>query len=277
MQPLVTLTTDFGFSDGYVGTMHGVIWGICPDARIVSLAHDIEPQNLRQGAFVIHLAHRYFPAGTVHVVVVDPGVGSTRRAIAMRTKNAFFVAPDNGILSHVLATEEVLEMIDLTEREYWLPEVSQTFHGRDIFAPVGAHIAAGVPFSKLGRPISDPVTYTIPEPEIAPDGTITGHVLYVDRFGNLITDVPGALLEGLTDWDVEIGGKVVRGICNAYSAVQPGELLALVDASGNLEIAQRNGSAALAIGVSHDGEFSLRRTSLRPVRRLWSTKTIAKT
>jgi S-adenosylmethionine hydrolase len=259
MRPLVTLTTDFGLADGYVGTMHGVILGICPDARIVDLAHDIEPQNLRQGAFVIHMAHRYFPAGTIHVVVVDPGVGSARRAIAMRTGNATFVAPDNGILSHVMSTEKVLELVELTEREYWLPEVSRTFHGRDIFAPVGAYIAAGVPLCKLGQPISDPVAYPIPEPQVAADGAIIGRVLYADRFGNLVTDVPGELLGGIADWDIEIGGRRIRGISSSYSAAEEGELLALVDSSGRLEIAQRNGSAAAATGVGQDAKLELRR------------------
>ena len=249
MTPIVTLTTDFGLSDGYVGTMHGVILGICPPARIVDLSHDIAPQNVHQGAFVLHMAHRYFPPGTVHVVVVDPGVGSERRAIAVQTANACFVAPDNGVLSYVLASGTPLAQVELTRSEYWLPEISQTFHGRDIFAPVGAHLANGVPIEALGTPLDNPVRLPLSQPEIRSDGSILAHVRYVDRFGNLITDAEGALLGDHRDWVIEVSGQRVVGVSSSYAETPKGELLALIDSSGCLEIAVREGSGAASIGA----------------------------
>ena len=247
----MTLTTDFGLDDAYVGVMHGVILGICPEARIVDLCHHIAPQNVRQAAFVLQTAHRYFPPGTVHVVVVDPGVGSARRALAVRTRRAFFVAPDNGVLSYLLEDEPPLEQVHLTQREYWLPAISQTFHGRDIFAPVGAHLAKGVPLAALGQPAEDLVRLPMWRPKTGPDGVIRAQVLHVDHFGNLITNVPGEMLEG-RDWVVQVKGHGVQGLSRAYAEVEEGALLALVGSSGHLEIAVRNGSAAALTGAGPD-------------------------
>jgi len=251
--PIITLTTDFGEADGYVGAMKGVILGIAPEARIVDISHDIEPQNVRQAAYVLSTAVPYFPQGTIHVVVVDPGVGSARRPIAVRTGSAYFVGPDNGVFSHALAREQeagVKEptVLHLNRREFWLPTISQTFHGRDIFSPVAAHLAAGVPFEMLGTPISDPVILSLPRPERMPDGSIRGEVLHADRFGNLITDIPMSWLAG-NQWVFEIAGRRIEGLSATYAAVRRHALLALPGSEGLLEIAVREGSAAERLGV----------------------------
>ena len=244
MNPLITLTTDFGLADGYVGTMHGVILGICPTARIVDLCHDIPPQDVRRAAFVLYTTYRFFPPGVIHVVVVDPGVGSERRIIALQTKEAYFVAPDNGVLSYILAREEILEQVQLTRREFWLPTISHTFHGRDIMAPAAAHLARGVPLHDLGEPVADLVKFPLPQPEMQPDGSIVGHILHVDRFGNLISDVRQELLSGRHNLVIQCAGQQIEGIQASYAAVAERELVALIGSSGHLEIAVRNGNAA---------------------------------
>ncbi len=263
--PLITMTTDFGMSDGYVGTMKGVILSIAPDATIVDITHDIQPHAISQAAFVVASAAPYFPPGTIHLVVVDPGVGSERRAIAVQTKKAIFVAPDNGVLTFVLqpfADESVpAKIIHLTRRKYWLPQVSSTFHGRDIFAPVAAHLAAGVSISKLGKPIDDPVLLDIPQPRQISDGSLQGHVIYVDRFGNLVTDIPAAWLGKEKQWRVEVAGRVVEQLSPTYADVSRGQLLALIGSSGLLELAVREGSAALMLGIGVGASVVVRPTN----------------
>jgi S-adenosylmethionine hydrolase len=194
--PIITLTTDFGVADGYVGTMKGVILGIVPDARLVDISHEITPQNVRQAAYVLYTAYPFFPLYTVHLAVVDPGVGGTRRPIALRTPVGYFVGPDNGILSYVMACEPVEALVELADPRYRLPHVSHTFHGRDVFAPAAAHLAAGIPIAALGPPVADPVTFPPPRLEVGPDG-ITGEVLHADRFGNVITSI------GRLEWSEE--------------------------------------------------------------------------
>ena len=194
--PIITLTTDFGVADGYVGTMKGVILGIVPDARLVDISHEITPQNVRQAAYVLYTAYPFFPPGTIHLAVVDPGVGGTRRPIALRTPKGYFVGPDNGILSYVMAREPVEALVELADPRYRLPHVSHTFHGRDVFAPAAAHLAAGVPIAALGPPVADPVTFPPPRLEVGPD-IITGEVLHADRFGNVITSI------GRLEWSEE--------------------------------------------------------------------------
>ena len=252
--PLITMTTDFGLSDGYVGAMKGVILSIAPETTIVDITHDIQPHAIVQAAFVVAAVAPYFPSGTIHLVVVDPGVGSERRAIAVQTKKATFVAPDNGVLTFILRplTEETgppAKIIQLTRRKYWLSKVSSTFHGRDIFAPVAAHLAAGVSFSKLGKPIDDPVLLDLPQPRQISDGSLQGHVIYVDRFGNLVTDIPAAWLGGSREWQVEVAGRTVRQLSPTYADVARGQLLALIGSAGLLELAVREGSAALMLGI----------------------------
>jgi S-adenosylmethionine hydrolase len=258
MSALITLTTDFGLQDGYVGTMKGVILGINPQATIVDLCHDIAPQDVREAAYVLYTAYHHFPPRTVHVVVVDPGVGSERRAIALRTRQAVFVAPDNGVLSYVVAQAEILGIVHLTNPRYWLAEVSATFHGRDIFAPVAGHLSRGVPFSELGQPIHDIVLLPLPQPKARPDGTLIGHILHVDRFGNCITDVRAERLPTEGPLTVEVAGRRIVGLSPTYASGEEGEFVTLIGSEGHLEIAVRGGSAAQALGARAGDEIVVR-------------------
>ncbi len=246
---VITLLTDFGTKDPYVAIMRAVILRINPAATIVDLCHDISPQDVEEAAFVLSTAYPYFPEDAVHLIVVDPGVGSERRAIAARTPRGTFVAPDNGVLSYVFARELVSQVVHLTNATYWLSPVSDTFHGRDIFAPAAAHLSLGLALADLGPAISDPVRFDITEPQAQNDGTIVGQVLYIDGFGNLITNIPGERLPAGRALRVRIAGQNVAGPLKAYAEVRDGQLLALVDSSGYLEIAVRNGSAAATLRV----------------------------
>ncbi len=246
--PLITLTTDFGLQDSFVGTMKGVILGITPDARLVDLTHDVPPQDVRAGAYALYAAYRYFSAETVHLAVVDPGVGSARRAVALRTSWGTFVAPDNGLLSLVLSRETVDEAVALENPAYRLPHVSRTFHGRDVFAPAAAHIARGVPLAELGPAVTDLATFPVSRP-VSRGHTLIGQVIYVDRFGNLVTDVLEADLTGPVA-TVAAGSARIAGLSDTYAAVAPGQALALIGSAGHLEIAVREGSAARTLGLS---------------------------
>ena len=255
---LITLTTDFGLADSYVGAMKGVILGIEPTATIVDISHDIAPQDVREAAYVVYTAYPYFPPDTIHVVVVDPGVGSRRRAIALRAAQASFVAPDNGVLSYVLAREGMREAVSLTNSRYHRPTVSHTFHGRDIFAPVAAHLARGVPLIELGEPLTEIVTFSLPQPQVLPDGKVVGHVLHIDRFGNLILDVREGdctLREGLV---LEVAGRRIQGLGCTFTDVPAGELVAYIGSSGHLEIALREGNAAQSLGMKIEDKILLR-------------------
>jgi hypothetical protein len=245
---VITLLTDFGTADGYAGIMHGVILRINPKAIVVDVCYDIAPQDVHAAAFVLSMVYPYFPVDTIHVVVVDPGVGGERRALAVRASVGVFVAPDNGVLSYVFAREPISEMVHLTESRYWLSPLSNTFHGRDLFAPVAAHISLGVPLSDLGSTVEDPVLFAVPEAQVQEDGSILGQVLHVDRFGNLITNIPRQLLPA-GQVRVHVADRHVIGPVEAYALAADGELLALIDATDCLEISVRNGSAAAVLGV----------------------------
>jgi S-adenosylmethionine hydrolase len=255
---LITLTTDFGLADSYVGVMKGVILGIDPSATIVDISHDIAPQDVREAAYVVYTAHLYFPPDTVHVVVVDPGVGSRRRAIALRTAQACFVAPDNGVLSYVLTREEMREAVSLNNSSYHLRTVSHTFHGRDIFAPVAAHLARGVPLSELGETLTEIVTFSLPQPQVLPDGEVVGHVLHIDRFGNLILDIrEGDFILG-REIILEVAGRHIRGLGRTFTDVPVGELVAYIGSADHLEIALREGNAAQSLGMEIGDKILLR-------------------
>lgn len=257
----ITFTTDFGLTGPYVASMKGVILGISPGAVMIDITHAIQPQNIQQTAIVLDAAIPYFPAGTIHVVVVDPGVGSERRPIAVFTDRACFVGPDNGVFSHIYRDEHVREIRHLSNSNFHLPAVSHTFHGRDIFAPVAAHLAAGVPPSVLGQIIADPVTAHFPAPEQRPDGGIRGRIIYADGFGNLISNIPRQWLNARANWIFEIAGTTITGLSATYSDVQPGELLALGGSAGLIEIAQRNGSAARHLGIGAGEALTVRPAS----------------
>jgi hypothetical protein len=244
---IITLTTDFGLADGYVGIMKGVILGIARGVQLVDLSHDIPPQDVREAIYLLDVAAPYFTEGTVHLAVVDPGVGSERRALVVCTGRACYVGPDNGLFTRPLA-EPGAQAWALDRPEFWLPQVSRTFHGRDIFAPAAAHLANGAPPGEMGRSIADPVRLALTAPTRTPNGAIRGQVVHVDRFGNLISDVPAAWVAG-EGWQCRIAGETFAGIRGTYASVSPGALLMLIGSGGTLEIAERNGNAARRLGV----------------------------
>jgi S-adenosylmethionine hydrolase len=252
---IVALLTDFGWADGYVGVMKGVILSIAPHVTLVDLSHDVAPQDVRGAAFVLYAAVPYFPPDTVHLVVVDPGVGSVRRAIAVRSAQGTFVAPDNGVLSYVLAAGPPQIAVSLSNPQYHLAQVSRTFHGRDIFAPAAAHLACGVPITELGEPIRDLITFPMPKPRTRADGTLIGQVIHVDHFGNVITNLRREDIPWPDEAVVlEIGGQVIGGLHETYAQARPGEPLALIGSSGHLEIAVAGGNAARRLSVNREDE-----------------------
>lgn len=240
---LITLLTDFGLSDVYVGVMKGIIAQINPHLTVVDLTHQIPPQNLAAARFNLMNAYPYFPRGTVHIAVVDPGVGSHRRGIALQLDEGFLVGPDNGLFSGVLNQRQVLEAVELSNPEYWrTPTPSTTFHGRDIFASVGAHLASGVAIAQLGKSI-DPNTLVqlpLPEPTFSISG-IRGCIQYIDHFGNLVTNIPGTEVQGKI-WSVAIGDRIITS-SQTYSARPLGEVVALIGSHGWVEIAVHGGNA----------------------------------
>ena len=247
-RPVITLTTDFGQADGYVGAMKGVILSLCPDAALVDISHEIRPQAVEQAAYVLSTAVAYYPPGTVHLVVVDPGVGSERRPLAVQTERAMYVSPDNGVISLALAQDPARQAVRLAEQRYRLPSVSATFHGRDIFAPAAAHLACGASLIEMGEalPVSALVELSISTPEPQPGGWRCV-ILHVDRFGNLITNFQ--ILPHQRGIEVSAGGRRIGPISHTFSDVAPGELLAYVGSSGYLELAAREGSAAETLSL----------------------------
>jgi hypothetical protein len=242
----ITLLTDFGLRDGYVGVMKGVIAGLCPKAETIDIGHEIPPQDIRSAAFLIERSFRYFPAGTVHVVVVDPGVGSERKGLVLRSEGHYFVGPDNGVFTGVLKGAEVR---NLGEPKYWLAKVSSTFHGRDIFSPVAAHLANGVPFEEFGPKLTDPVFLPEVSPERTSDGW-KGRVVYVDRFGNLVTNLGPEVLDSGGPSVIALEDGSEWPVVATYSSVGVGERCAVVGGFDRLELSINGGSAAEMAGVS---------------------------
>lgn len=245
---IITLTTDFGTADGYVGAMKGVILNLAPEVTVVDIGHDVPPQDVRHGVRLLATAAPYFPSGTIHVAVVDPGVGSSRRGIALRTPIGTFVGPDNGLFTPFLA--ERLVCVALTNPATHRHPTSGTFHGRDVFAPVAGHLANGLPLAELGPPVDDPVLLPRPQTRRLADGRLRAEVVYVDRFGSLITNV-GPLEHDeidLSDILVVVGDLSLR-VRRTYVDEVPGALFALVGSDGYLEIAARADSAAERLGL----------------------------
>jgi len=249
--PVISLLTDFGNKDGFVGTMKGVIWGICPGAQIADISHEIPPQNIRAGAITLWRAAPYFPAGSVHIAVVDPGVGTQRRPMAAQLGSQFYVGPDNGLFTPLIEDARIkgdtTRFVALENPAYRLQNVSRTFHGRDIFAPAGAHLAAGVRLDELGGAFTDPVLLPLSQPERNAFG-YTAHISFIDAFGNCTTDLPWTEVEG-RDLLIKVKDRVIRGLSPSYGHHEPGELIALIDSENFLEVAVVNGSAAAALGV----------------------------
>jgi len=254
---MLTLTTDFGLEDVYVGVMKGVIANLNPDLKVIDLTHQVPPQNIAAGRFCLMNAVPYFPENTVHVAVVDPGVGSERKGCAIAFSEGYLVGPDNGLFSGVIRQFPVQKAVALTNPQYWRVEtVSHTFHGRDIFAPVGAHLARGVPLEELGEPIPlDQLTdYSFPEPEITAD-QILGSIQYIDYFGNLITNIPATAVQG-KQWWVTLNQQQIPS-AKTYSSFPPQQLLALIGSHGWVEIAINQGNAAAALSLSYGSMIAL--------------------
>lgn len=254
---LVTLITDFGLRDEYVGVMKGVAAGIDPTLRVIDITHGIDAQDIVHGAHILAAACDYFPAKTVHLAVVDPGVGSGRRILAVETARYRFVAPDNGLLERVLAGRRIQAMVAVENRHFYLPQVSRTFHGRDIFMPVAAHLAGGVALAELG-PAIDPqqmVAGVVPGCRIISPGCIEGVVIAADRFGNLLTSIDAAAIAALVrtgsvaDLVVEAGGRSIRGLAPSYAAAARHAPLAIIGSRGLLEISVNCGDAGKTLGL----------------------------
>jgi S-adenosylmethionine hydrolase len=244
--PIVSLTTDFGLDDGYVGAMQGIILDICPAATICMISHTIPPQDIQTAAFVLYQIIDYYPSRAVHCVVVDPGVGSERRAVAIKTNQGILVGPDNGVFSFVLDVVDVLETVTLTNPHYQLPWVSATFHGRDIFAPAAAHIATGVPVAEFGPPAAN-LTRIEFGSGLKPDEC---RIIHIDHFGNLVLSLTVNDVSTADQVTFQIGQTVVRTLNRTFSDVEEGEFLAYIGSCrDHIEIGLRNGNAAEALGL----------------------------
>jgi S-adenosyl-L-methionine hydrolase (adenosine-forming) len=246
---IVTFTTDFGLHDAFVGIMHGVVLNIHPETRIVDICHSVASYDVLDGAWTIAQAYRFFPPRTAHVIVVDPGVGSERRPILAETENYVFVAPDNGVLSMIEAREPKFTVRHITADRYFLQPVSQTFHGRDVFAAVGGWLSIGIDPAEFGPEITDYVRLSLPTVERIGNNSLRGTVLKVDKFGNLITnigeqDAPELFAASLPAVSILIGGQNITRICKSYAEGGEGEYFAIIGSSGYLEIAARQASAA---------------------------------
>ncbi len=271
-RPVITLTTDFGLQDPYVGLMKGVIHRINPDANIIDVTHGVAPQNVLQGSFLLLHSRSYFPRDAIHVAVVDPGVGTDRRPALVDTPDGRYIAPDNGLLSHVLlhglgqpstgggpvGLPEDWRAYHLTSPEYWLQPMSRTFHGRDLFAPVAAHLSSGVPPSELGEAIESLHCLPMSTPHWWRE-SLRGRVVHVDRYGNLVTDIPADALTSGVVVDIESGGVTIEGLSDSYAEADG--LLAIIGSFDTLEVALKNGNAARKLGLAPGAPVTVRRVS----------------
>ncbi len=267
-RPIIAVMTDFGLGDGDVGVLKAVVLGIVSDAQIIDITHDVAPQHVASGAWILAASYRYFPPGTVFVCVVDPGVGSTRRAVAVHAGNWFFVGPDNGLFSYVLAEQPFYQAVVLANPAYHLPQISSTFHGRDIFAPAAAHIARGVPLPELG-PIIEPATLQRLDVRLTKrEGAhILAHILHVDHFGNLITSIPLSMVPHLfssprielrfPEQGVTITERRRFFSENGDGAKDEQRPFVYGDSSGYVGVAIRNGNVARTLGVGYNAAVAL--------------------
>ena len=266
--PVITLTTDFGLRDPYVAEMKAAILGITRAVHIVDVTHEVQRHDVVEGALALEAAAPHFPPGTVHLAVVDPGVGTARRGLAVATDGALFVGPDNGLFTPFLEPG-TWEAVELSAEEFRRPTVSRTFHGRDVFAPAAAHLARGLPLGRLGPRVTDPVRLTWPEVRSV-SGTIAGAVVHVDRFGNLVTSIHASAIEALgVDVAVRIAGRSLP-LVGTYGDLAPGGVGAVVGSSNRLEIAVREGSAAVRLRARRGTPVLVSRTTRR-LRRIPSS------
>jgi len=247
---IITLTTDFGHADHFVGAMKGVILGICPEAMIIDITHEIHPFEPAEAAFVIAQAYPYFPKKTVHVVVVDPGVGTSRRPILVEAAGQYFIGPDNGVFSMIL-TRHPSKAREITAARYFLKDVSRTFHGRDVFAPCAAHLARGIVPAKFGKPVDNALRLTFDKPTQTGKRAWTGAVLKVDRFGNLITNYHLDEFSRVREraFSLDAGMRPVTRLVPTYGEGEPGEIFLIEGSSGFFEVAANQGSAAKILGL----------------------------
>ncbi len=256
--PIITLTTDFGLQDHYVSAMKAVILRINPGARVIDISHDIPPQDIMAGAWVVRNAALLFPPGTIHVVVVDPGVGTSRKPVGLAIEEHLFVGPDNGIFSLIGEDFEYVA-VTLQNEKYWREKRSNTFHGRDIFAPVAAHLSLGVPMSELGPPLAEVMTYRWAIPISDRDG-IQGWIVHIDRFGNLISNIPSDLIRetiGNSNFRIYVGNTILHNIDTSFGSVHDGEPVAYIGSSDKLEIAINKGNAKEMLGVEKGAQISI--------------------
>ncbi|HEX7486931.1 MAG TPA: SAM-dependent chlorinase/fluorinase [Vicinamibacterales bacterium] len=264
MRPLIALLTDFGVRDHYAGTMKGVILGICPEATLVDISHDVPPHDVLTASLELAACYKYFPAGTVFLVVVDPGVGSSRRPLAAEAGDYRFVAPDNGVLSAVFKETPPKRVVELTERRFARPTVSRTFEGRDRFAPAAAWLAKGTELRALGRTFTDYLRLAIPDPVVTED-EIRGEVLRVDRFGNLITNIDRRSFDrlgrpGEVTLEIRAGDHRVGRLVTTYAEITPGEVCSLFGSTDHLEVAANSASAADTLGLGRGAAVLVVRT-----------------
>ncbi len=274
MGAIITLTTDLGLNDAYVASMKGVILGINPEVKLIDICHTIKPQNIFQAAFVLSTAHLFFPQRTIHVIVVDPGVGTERRAIILRTPSADFIAPDNGILSYIIEQsstkplediakqqqiklERKLQAVAITKAQFWRSPVSPIFHGRDIFAPVAALLSLGFPPIDFGEITTSATVLPLPHPHRTLDGSLIGHILHIDNFGNLITNIKSDdLPQTEQEITIKVGDQLISELSRTYAEGKG--LLALIGSNGYLEIALKGGSACALVDAGVGNEIRIR-------------------
>src|SRR5262245_12220118 len=251
---IVTLLTDFGLRDYFVSAMKGVMLGINPELKFVDISHLVPPQDVQSGAFTLSQAYPYFPSRTIHVAVVDPGVGTSRKVIAVAAGDQFFVAPDNGLLTYVLEREGDAVVYEITAGDVFCQPVSATFHGRDVFAPVAARISCDTPIQQMGAVLRQPVRFDVPGLKRMRGGLIQAAVLAVDQFGNLVTnlkpdDLPACRAGGARPCKIVAGGREITGFRSTFAEGRPGEIFVVPGSAGYLEIVVRNGSAASELGL----------------------------
>jgi S-adenosylmethionine hydrolase len=263
---IITLLTDFGTEDAYVGVMKGVILSINPSAAVVDVCHYIDPQDLIEAAYLIKSSYRYFPKGTVHIIIVDPGVGGNRSIVAVELAGHIFLAPDNGVLTLLMDEGEVDAIVRVENTHYFLNSISQTFHGRDIFAPVGAHISKGVPIEKLGPYLGkqELIRLSIPKPYISDKDELIGTIISIDRFGNCISNINENCLNKFVEngsekrLEIKIGKTVIKSLSHTYTDVEPKRPLAIIGSFGYLEIAMSCDNAGRQLNVEKGDTITLK-------------------
>lgn len=255
MSSIITLTTDFGAKDAFVASVKGVILKVNPQVQLVDISNDINPQDIWEAALTLKTAYSHFPKGTIHLAVVDPGVGSGRKPIIVVTESYYFVGPDNGIFSLIYQEAERIRVHHITSAHYFLPNPGPTFHGRDIFAPVAGWLAKGIPSGNFGDEISDYMKLNIPVPKTTPN-SIEGHIVHIDRFGNIITNITYLHIKALFSEDAELGdatincaGREIKGLRKYYAEAAPGEPAAIINSSGALEIFMFKQNARTALSI----------------------------